>query len=250
MKKNHVVDANTNELLNTYADDQLDEKRLKVLLNRLDEEPELRAALSDIQRVKGLLQMAYPFTLQPIEKPHDEKRMLGIAASLLMALGLGFGGGHLTSGISHQEVQVAEGTLNAMHATANFKHTEFDPSTDAPAQKVIIYLGSSKAEKRKETLDKAEALLINYKKNGAQVYVVTSAGGLELLRTGNQETEARIMKMKGIYKSLSFIACNNQIYKLHKEGKVVNLVDNVQVAPSAVQFVVNHLKKGWKFIAI
>ena len=81
--------------------------------------------------------------------------------------------------------------------------------------------------------------------------MVTSAGGIDLLRTSSSNgVQQRIKKMRGLYKSLHFVACNNQIYHLYKKGQSVNLVDEVEVAPSAVQFVVDHLKKGWKYIAI
>jgi len=246
--------SNDTDLLNAYIDGELGEEQLAKLLYRLDDEPELRDELNDIHRVKDLLQVAYPLKAKQTEKITDKKRIMGMAASLLMALGLGFLGGNISSRIGSAEFSTAHSLvpLNDQNEIdlKHYSHSEFDHSADAPAQKVIIYLGSAKKEKLEETLDKAEALLTKYKKDRTQVYVVTSAGGLDLLRTGNTDTESRIIKMKGLYKSLSFVACNNQIYKLHSEGQMVNLVDDVQVAPSAVQFVVNHLKKGWKFIAI
>ncbi len=253
--KNHYKDNYSDkDLLNLYVDGELGEEKRVELLARLDDDSELRDALNDIHRVKELLQVAYPLTIKPTEKVTDKKRVVGMAAALLLALGLGFLGGNIFSQVDGYESRTAHTLIPSNNQNEidlkHFSHSEFDHSADAPAQKVIIYLGSAKKEKFEETLDKAEALLTKYKKDGTQVYVVTSAGGLDLLRTDNGDTENRIIKMKGLYESLSFVACNNQIYKLHSEGQVVNLVDDVQVAPSAVQFVVNHLKKGWKFIAI
>lgn len=253
MKNSNFVKGNDTDLLNAYADGELGEEQLSKLLARLDDEPELRDKLKDLHRVKDLLQVAYPLKTKQTEKIVDRKRVMGMVASLLLALGLGFLGGNASSRIDSVETSSAPSLISSNNHDVDLKyysHSEFDHSIDAPAQKVIIYLGSARKEKFDETLDRAEALLTKYKKDGTQVFVVTSAGGLDLLRTDNGDTENRIIKMKGLYKSLNFVACNNQIYQLHRDGQMVNLVDDVQVAPSAVQFVVNHLKKGWKFIAI
>lgn len=238
--KSHEKDK---EQLNSFVDGELNEAQRESLLSRLDDEIELRGELCDIHRVKDLMQFAYPLNSKKQGLVSGNKIYFGaMAASLFFVLTLGFLGGYL---VFNQKLDVNNQQVFNLDKTAiqlaGIKQKQ---------QKVIIYLGSSQKEKFDEVLDKAESLLTKYKKEGTEVYIVTSAGGIDLLRTSNTDSKKRIKTMSGLYKSLHFVACNNQIYQLHKNGQPVNLVDEAEVAPSAVQFVVDHLEKGWKYIAI
>ena len=224
---------NDNEKLNAFFDNELNEEQKVELLTRLDNEPKLKSELCDMHRVKDLLNFAYPLNQKNKRNILLSNRSFGaIAVSFFLLATLGFVGGYLTS-------EYLKGEPSVVSAQAENQQN-----------KVILYLGSSKKEKFDETLNKAESLLKKYKKEGVEVYVVTSAGGIDLLRTNNQRVQHRIKNMSGLYKSLHFVACNNQIYHMHKKGQPVNLVEEAEVAPSAVQFVVDHLKEGWKYIAI
>ena len=240
--KNH---EKSKEQLNAFVDGELNEAQRESLLGRLDNELELRGELCDIHRVKNLVQFAYPLNSEKQNTDSVNKvHFAAMAASLLFVLTLGFLGGYLTFnqafGVNNQLARNLDKTEGQLQLSG----------VEEKQQKVIIYLGSSQKEKLDATLDKAESLLTKYKEDGTEVYVVTSAGGIDLLRTSNTSSKNRIKTMSSLYKSLHFVACNNQIYHLHKKGQPVNLVAEAEVAPSAVQFVVDHLKKGWKYIAI
>jgi intracellular sulfur oxidation DsrE/DsrF family protein len=49
---------------------------------------------------------------------------------------------------------------------------------------------------------------------------------------------------------LRFVACSNTLYSFKQRGELVALVDEAEIAPSAVQFVVDHMRNGWRYIAI
>jgi intracellular sulfur oxidation DsrE/DsrF family protein len=232
------------EQLNAFVDGELNAVQRENLLSRLDDEPGLRGELCDIQRVKDLMQFSYPLISekQDTATPKNKMNFGAMAASLLFVLSLGFLGGYLTF---NQKLDINNQLASNLNETAVGISDVVQEK-----QKIIIYLGSSQKEKFDETLDKAESLLTKYKKEGTEVYVVTSAGGIDLLRTSNTDSKGRIKTLSSLYKSLHFVACNNQIYQLHKKGKDIKLVDEAEVAPSAVQFVVDHLTKGWKYIAI
>ncbi len=232
------------EQLNALADGELNESQRESLLSRLDNEPALRGEMCDIHRVKDLMQFAYPLDSEnKSSTPANRMNFGAMVASLLMVLTVGFFGGYF--------VFNQQSSVNDKQLALNLDQSAIDLSKiEQKTEKIIIYLGSSQKEKFTETLDKAELLLTKYKQEGTEVYVVTSAGGIDLLRTSNTESKNRIKAMSSLYKSLNFVACNNQIYELHKKGQDVNLVKEAKVAPSAVQFVVDHLEKGWKYIAI
>jgi intracellular sulfur oxidation DsrE/DsrF family protein len=252
---NNDNNSNDNDQLNALVDSELDEIQRERLLARLDDEPELRGELCDIHRIKDLMQFAYPLNT---EKPQravsstNKINFMAIAASALLVLSLGFMGGYFTSYYKSNNNMHGQHKYALLNAAAdNLAKTAITlPAEETTQQKVIIYLGSSRAEKFDEALNKAELLLKKYKEEGAKVYVVTSAGGIDLLRTGDTSRQNRIKTLSGLYKGLHFVACNNQIYQLHKAGQMVNLVDEAEVEPSAVKFIVSHLKKGWKYIEI
>ena len=56
--------------------------------------------------------------------------------------------------------------------------------------------------------------------------------------------------LKTRYPALHFVACNNTLFNLRRKGLPVKLVQEAEVAPSAVGFVVDHLKRGWTFLTI
>jgi len=216
------------EQLNAFVDGELDKERSEILLARMDEDSELREELCDIHRIKDLLNATYP--LNPLKEKGVTKNKISyaaIAASFLMMLSLGFIGGYF----SNNQISVA---LKDSSVSETSELIQVNNSQATKENKVIVYLGSSKKEKFEQTLNKAESLLEKYRQDGTKVYVVTSAGGIDLLRTSSSDgVQQRIKKMKGLYKSLHFVACNNQIYHLYKKGQSVNLVDEVEVAPSA-----------------
>jgi len=86
--------------------------------------------------------------------------------------------------------------------------------------------------------------------NTGSVYVVTSAEGIDLLRLGTTQHASRIVQMSENYPHLRFVACSNTLYSFKQRGELVALVDEADVAPSAVQFVVDHMRQGWRYIAI
>ena len=232
------------EQLNALADGELNDSQREYLLGRLDNEPALRGEMCNIHRVKDLMQFAYPLDSKNKSSAPANRMNFGVmVASLLMVFTVGFFGGYL--------VFNQQSSVNSKPLALNLAQSAIDLSKiEKKTEKVIIYLGSSQKKKFTEALDKAELLLTKYKKEGTEVYVVTSAGGIDLLRASNTESRNRIRAMSSLYKRLNFVACNNQIYELHKKGQDVNLVKEAKIAPSAVQFVVDHLEKGWKYIAI
>ena len=105
-------------------------------------------------------------------------------------------------------------------------------------------------ERFQKTLVKAEELLRNKTNPQAEVYVVASAGGIDLMRTNVSPHQRQIRKMLEQHDALHFVACNNTIYRYKQEGKPVNLIQDVEVAPSAVEFVAKRINKGWNYISI
>ncbi len=114
----------------------------------------------------------------------------------------------------------------------------------------IVFLDSHEPAKLEKALTKAENLAQQVADKDGSVYVVTSAEGIDLLRLGTTQHEGRILQMSEKYPHLRFVACSNTLYSFKQRGEMVELVDEAEVAPSAVEFVVQHMRDGWRYIAI
>lgn len=221
------------EQLNALADNELDARDRDALLAQLDHDEELRSELCDIRRVKDLLQYAYPEE-EILEPPRSgNTAFLAQAAAALVLILSGFVGGWMLS--------PEDGSPESGFRLAD---------VNADTMKVVLYLGDSDPRKFSKTLKTAENLLKRYEQDGTEVYVVTSAGGVDMLRTATSSVAADISALKDRYASLHFVACNNTLFNLKKKGQPIQLVNEAEVAPSAVSFVVEHLKKGWTYMAI
>ncbi len=222
-------------MLNALADGELDAAEQEEMLDRLDQDEALRNEFCDIRRIKDLVRYAYPLDEMPGDRrsPGRSPGVFSRAAGVLALVLSGFIGGWLLAP-QHGEEQEA------------FRLADVQPD----AMKVVLYLGDSDPAKFQKTLKTAEKLLKRYEQNGTEVYVVTSAGGVDLLRKATTSVAADISALKDRYASLHFVACNNTLFNLKKKGKPVQLVEEAEVAPSAVSFVVSRLKQGWTYMAI
>ncbi len=221
------------EQLHALADNELGPEEHERLLDELNGDSRLTAELCDIRRIKDLLNYAYPLQ-DGRERPSAAgggglKRVAGVAVLAAAA----FTGGWW---LSDPGAPAVEGFRLA--------DVRSDPS------KVLLYLGESDPAKFRAVLEKARVLLETYRSRGTEVYVVTSAGGVDLLRATTSPVAGEIRALKARYASLHFVACNNTLFNLRKKGQAVKLVEEAEVAPSAVGFVVDRLKQGWTYVAI
>ncbi|MGV6827194.1 MAG: hypothetical protein ACWA5Q_09465 [bacterium] len=219
--------------LNALADGELDSRESEMLLGQVEADADLRTALCDIHRVKDMMHYAYADEEPPIRESAGKigrKINLAIAASVVFAVGAlaGFVVPHL----QQEPVPFA------------LSQVETQP------QKVVLYVGFSDNERFETALVKARELLEQYADRGVRVNVVTSAGGIDLLREGSSPYLQKVKQMAADYNALSFVACNNTLAKLKAQGELVELIDEAEVAPSAVEYVVGRLQEGWSYIPI
>ncbi|MEJ2455262.1 MAG: hypothetical protein P8103_14045 [Candidatus Thiodiazotropha sp.] len=222
------------EKLNALADGSLDAPQSEGLLEEIEQDAELRETLCDIHRLKDMVRYAYA----ECEPPQRQRRLtdryrLGasVTAAALVLFSIGFVGGRLSL---------------PNDPLAPFELTQVVPQPN----KVVLFVGNSDNAKFQQALDRAEQLLIQFHGQGVEVNLVASAGGIDLLRKASSPYLQRIRDLSDSYAALQFVACNNTIAKLVREGKDISLVENAVVKPSAVQFVVERLQQGWSYVAI
>ena len=221
--------------LHALADGQLDAEQSAQLLAEVETDLALQKELCDIQRIKHLVKSAYPLPVMNSaprmrRRPHIWQQ----AAVYALVFGLTFLAGASTQYLPR--LGEVEG-LTLENAAAH-------------DNRFIVFLDSHEPAKLEQALVKAEKLAQQVDKKEGSVYVVTSAEGIDLLRLGTTQHASRIVQMSANYPHLRFVACSNTLYSFKQRGELVALVDEADVAPSAVQFVVDHMRQGWRYIAI
>jgi intracellular sulfur oxidation DsrE/DsrF family protein len=225
--------SNTSEKyrLNALADGELDSLETEALIQEIRDHPDLQRELCDIHMLKDMVKSAYPLEASPSIAQYRRTSYLGAIAASFLILAVGFIAGNWTGSRT-----IDEGfTLSMVEHAPN---------------KVVLHIGDADNEKFERALAKAEQLLVDYGRKNMQVDIVTSAGGIDLLRHKTSLYIEKVSTMKNNYESLAFVACNNTLARLKQEGKPIDLVAEAVVAPSAVQYVVQRLQQGWSYVAI
>jgi intracellular sulfur oxidation DsrE/DsrF family protein len=219
--------------LHALADGQLDAEQSRRLLAEVETDLGLQKELCEIQRIKHLVKSAYPLSASN----YQVKRFSPVwqqAAVYALVFGLTFLAGAGTHYVPR--LWAAEG-LTLENAAAH-------------DNRFIVFVDSHEPAKLEKALVKAETLAEQVEHKDGSVYVVTSAEGIDLLRLGETQHEGRILQMSEKYPHLRFVACSNTLYSYQQRGELVALVEDTEVAPSAVEFVVQHMRDGWRYIAI
>lgn len=222
--------------LHALADGQLDAEQSRQVLALLETDLGLQKELCEIQRIRHMVQSAYPLPSATVPVAHRRsttywRLVAGYVLAFALTLLAGAAGNHYFS-----RWNAVEGlTLDNAAAHDN---------------RFIVFLDSHEPAKLEKTLNKAETLATQVAKTDGSVYVVTSAEGLDLLRLGTTRHEGRIFQMSQQYPHLRFVACSNTLYAYKQRDEMVELVEGTEVAPSAVEFVVQHMRNGWRYIAI
>lgn len=229
------------DMLHALADGQLDPNEREQILSILEKDTELRAEMCNIYRIKNLVQTAYPLDeFEQTQQPQSffGSRFIAKAASYLLAVGLVFSTGYMVNEVTNP---VSEPVSEKGITLANIPVQE---------NKVILFLSSSEPEKFIKALATAESYAQKFANTDGKVFVVTSAKGVDLLRADTSPHKHQIKALTTLYPALNFVACNNSLYHYKKAGKSTKLIDSAEVASSAVEFVVEHLQRGWRYIAI
>lgn len=242
MEKNNYTDVNgIQEMLNALADGQLAAHEREKILAMIDKDEKLSGEVCEIYRIKDLIKTAYPLDdfkstsrNSWITRTTSSLRVAVVFFAFLFTLAAGY---YL-------------GGFGSISGTTPTNDGALVPGVPLQKNKVIVFLSSSDPIKFTKALYQAETLAQEHQKTHGEVYVVTSAEGIDLLNKKTTPYQQKILELSNQYPSLKFIACNNTMYMREKEGKSVNLIAQAKVVPSAVDFVASHLLKGWQYVSI
>lgn len=243
----------SNEQLSAFVDDELDIPEKDGLFSMLGSDPKLAQQVCELRTLKELVRHGYTQLPDMNSKSLWTKRFhapQSLVAGVVLMLGLTLGWvGHdwsqpqpvtrLVHGISHP---LDTGALRPVSLSG----------VTEDMHKIVLHVDSADPAKFKTLLDDVDFLTQHQAALGlpVQVEVVASSYGLNLLRTDVTPYAARVRALVDQHPNVVFVACNQTMQRLHKEGVNVKLLPHTRVAPTATEEVVNRLHSGWTYIKV
>jgi intracellular sulfur oxidation DsrE/DsrF family protein len=232
----------TDEQLNAFIDEQLDNNTCARLLKDMQEDHELAERINQLQYSKDMLRLAYsdlpqPACQMPVKKSELNWFSAGIAASILFVLSVGAGW------FGHTQLSAPS------NAPSFGSLAQFNPAKDKN-ERILLHI-SSKDEKRiLNVLDTTERLLTERENSHrpVQLEIVANAEGIAMLREGSPYQQ-RIHAITMQHRNVSFYACGHAMENARlKEGKEVQLIPEANKVNAALEQIIKRLKLGWAYI--
>lgn len=227
----------SDELLNAFVDNQLESAEKGRILSLINGDPALQARVSEVWRLKQMVQHAYQDVRAPRPAPRRRQPWFtragqALAASLLLLVGAtaGWFGNAATDDSRQREFRLV--------------------NRENEQERVILHLASADPARLRAALDDAEYLLAKAPagKRPVQLEIITNDGGLALLRADVSPYADRIKAMRATHQNVKFIACSQAIEKLRGTGVQVQLLPDTEIAPSAIDQITARLKQGWLYV--
>ena len=237
----HISD----EIINAYIDDELDQQDKSAIKAAMEQDPGLRSRIEKLCNLKKTVQRSYQ-QLPTVDSRSSAVRAINsgwlrhVAMLGLLVTGLIFG--WLVRG-EYESVELA---------MANVSGLQLDTQASAQSSKVILHISSSEPAKLNYTLEQVSAIINKYSRHHMdfEIEVVANASGIDLLRDDVSPYKKQIMDVMDRYQNVRFIACNNAIDRLRLQGIEPRLINRTQTGVTAVDQIVKRLQQGWVYLKV
>jgi len=234
----------SNEMINAYIDNELDEKERLLIDESLQSDQQLRAKIEQLKSLKLNIKNSYSSVSSPLDKPNsltlkNHTFPKTLAASIALFFGL------VTGWYSHDYINLS--TANSQYLLG-VKLEALKPQDN----KIIIHLSKNDLVLFDNALTKAETLLayFNTIKQQGKVHILANSYGMDILRSDTTPYQERISKIMNKYNNVEFVACENTIKRLKSSGKEINLLPGVKVHGPVINQIISRLQNGWTYINI
>ena len=230
----------SDEMINAYADGELQGSEKTEFETALLNDLELQQALDNVVSLKSQIRSAYAGVNAPAQVQHSGVSYRNVMYACLLLLA--FSGGWISSDmIPQQPNSVAQSDAEeGLYASA-----------EQPG-KYILHIGTHDTEKFRHILDKAENLMAKYQDDMQliELEIIANASGLDLFRKSASPYAQRVKQLGEKYPNIRFIACSNAIERLKERGIEPDLINTVHQGPTALDQVVKRMNDGWTYIKI
>lgn len=232
------------EYLNAYVDDELKADAREAALARLESDPDFKRSVCEVRTLKELVRGAYG------EAPSVRESRIGcpppiwrqaLVAGLVLVLGLA-GGWFAHDGTA------GPAPLHVAGLPAGYVPVSLSSQVDP--NKIVLHLDSGDPAHLQKVLTLVEDLL-HRRGDKVHIEVVVNSYGLDLLREDVSPYKGVIERLSHDHANLAFMACNQTIARLQREGTKVVLVPGVgTAAPSAINEILYRMQQGWVYVKV
>jgi intracellular sulfur oxidation DsrE/DsrF family protein len=227
----------SDELLNAFADNELDGVEKAEVLECIATDEKLRAKVCETWHLKELVRSAHPLGGKPISrKKSDRWRMIGLPLAACLLLMVGAGSGWLAHERS-DENGVSGAELRSIQASGGH---------------VLLHLVSGEPVEIDKALRKVAQLAAVRDAAGTpvQVELVVNGTGIKMLQSGNVPVATRLAAMRDQYRNVRLVACNETMNRMRERGVDITLLPNVDVVPSAIEEIASRIDQGWRYMQV
>lgn len=225
------------ERLNAYVDGELSGPEVGELIEAIAHDPELKRQVCELRLLKDMLRTSYRApVVSPAQNPTRPRPRQALAAVVLLAVGLSLG--WLGRGWLVPEAGWAQAV-------------RLDPDRGDPGR-VVLHLDGSRQDGMRQAVDRAERLLRQAAAHGQalRLELVANSQGLDLFRAGRSSEAKRLAELRRQYPNLVLVGCGQTIRRLRERGEDVRLLPGVEVAPAALDRIVERLHAGWVYLKV
>lgn len=227
----------SDELLNAFADNELDGAEKAEVLERIAADEHLRAKVCETWHLKELVRSAHPLGDKSDPKKKAERwRWLSLPLAACLLLAIGASSGWVAHG-DYNETLVSSAELRSIQAHGG---------------RVVLHVVSSNPDDIERTLRQVEQLAVARSEDNQplQLEVIANGPGIRVLQSNVPQYASRIEHMHDAYKNIRLVACNETMNRLRERGVEVTLLPEVDVVPSAIEEIATRIDQGWRYLQV
>ena len=237
----------SDEHLNAFIDDQLDNVEKSEVLDAIRHDAELSQRVCKLQKLKNLVQLSYQSIDVPECHQNTDNKNSPIkfkwfaAASFLLAIGT------VVGWASHQAMNT-----NNISDIAQITHNPIS-TNNAEHWKLMLHVSTANPNKLNIVLNEAETLLKQYANSSRklELEILANSEGLALVSDNGKSYNKQLQNLQQKYENLAVVVCGQTLKRIQRtQGKLPKLLPNANVVPSAINQIVKRQRNGWSYIRI
>jgi len=241
----------SDEILNAYIDQELDDIEMMRVQLVLTKNPGLQRRLQVLQQLKIMVHAAKPDgTMEPLPISAVENKNCSCQAAFGVAI-LMLAGWVIWTLLpinEHAPINIATTQGSEQITTKKL----FDSAPDHTAVKVVLHIKRSDTQSGKTLFKTISRLLATAerRKIAVRIEVLANGDGLNLLRQGMSPYAQKIHEIQNRYDNVIFIACGDTIKRRNLSLADLRLFPEVMVVTSVNQQINLRQTQGWNVIHV